>query len=343
MIQKGGKKLLLITGQTVLSVIATFLGLLLVTFCISRVVPIDPVLAMVGDRASQETYDQVFHELGLHLPLYKQFLLYLGDILNGDFGTSILTGQPVIEDIRQFFPATLELSTAATIIGVLIGVPMGVTAAVWKGRLPDHIIRFVSLVGYSVPIFWLGLIALLVFYAKLGLVGGPGRLDIAYEYIVEPVTGLILVDSLLAQEWQVFTNACHHIVLPAFMLGYFSLAYIARMTRSFMLEQLSQEYIITARVKGASEFRVIWIHALRNIMVPLITVIALSYAYLLEGAVLTETIFAWPGLGMYITNSLFSADMSAVLGGTVIVGAVFVGINMFSDILYTIFDKRVNS
>ncbi len=330
-------------GGIVVSVLFTFLGLLFVTFFISRIVPIDPVIAIVGDRASQETYDRVYRELGLHLPLYQQFFQYLKDIIGGNLGTSVLTGQPVLEDIRQFFPATLELSSAATVIGVLFGVPMGVAAAVWKGRWPDHTIRLVSLVGYSVPIFWLGLIALLIFYAKLGLTGGPGRLDVAYEYMVEPVTGLLLIDSLLAHQWEVFANGCYHLVLPASMLGYFSLAYIARMTRSFMLEQLHQEYIITARVKGASEFRVIWIHALGNIMVPLITVIALSYAYLLEGAVLTETIFAWPGLGMYITNSLFSADMPAVLGGTIVVGAVFVGINLFSDLLYTLFDKRVRS
>lgn len=327
--------------QTAVSIAVTFLGLLLVTFLIARVVPIDPVVAIVGDRASPEIYDRVYKELGLDLPLYRQFLLYLSDIVQGDFGESVLTGQPVIQDIRQFFPATLELSTIATIIGVLIGVPFGVAAAVWQGKWQDHLIRLVSLVGYSVPIFWIGLIGLLVFYAKLDWVAGPGRLDIAYEFIVEPVTGLIIIDSIIAGEWEVLGNALSHIILPAFLLGYFSLAYIARMTRSFMLEQLSQEYITTARVKGVSELKVIWKHALGNIMVPLVTVIALSYGYLLEGAVLTETIFAWPGLGMYITNSLFSADMSAVLGGTVVVGCVFVGINLFSDVLYRVFDRRV--
>lgn len=326
--------------QIAVSVLLTFLGLLFVTFIIARVVPIDPVLAIVGDRATPEVYDRVKIEMGLDKPIIVQFVYYISDVLRGNLGTSVLTGQKVLDDIRQFFPATLELSTIATFIGVLLGVPMGVAAAVYKGRWPDHLIRFVSLAGYSMPIFWLGLIALLVFYARLGLVGGPGRLDIGYEFIVNPVTGLILVDSLIAGEIEVFFNAVHHIILPAFLLGYFSLAYIARMTRSFMLEQLNQEYITTARVKGAGEFIVIWKHALGNIMVPLITVIALSYAYLLEGAVLTETIFAWPGLGMYITNSLFSADMAAVLGGTIVVGSVFVGINLLSDILYSHFDRR---
>lgn len=326
--------------STGVSILLTFFGLLFVTFVIARVVPIDPVLAVVGDRATPEVYERARLAMGLDKPVVIQFFLYIRDVLSGDLGTSVLTGQPVLEDIKAFFPATLELSTIATIIGVLLGVPMGIAAAVYKGRWPDHLIRFVSLVGYSVPIFWLGLIALLIFYAKLGLVGGPGRLDVAYDFMVDPVTGLILVDSLLAGEMEVFQNALHHLVLPAFLLGYFSLAYIARMTRSFMLEQLGQEYITTARVKGASEFSVIWKHALGNIMVPLITVIALSYAYLLEGAVLTETIFAWPGLGMYITNSLFSADMPAVLGGTIVVGSVFVGINLLSDILYSFFDRR---
>ncbi len=328
------------SSQTIISICLTFLGLLFITFIIARVVPIDPVIAIVGDRATPDIYNKVYKELGLDLPIYKQFYNYIAKIFSGDLGMSILTGQPVLDDIRQFFPATLELSTIATIIGVLFGVPLGVFAAIRKGRWPDHVIRLFSLVGYSVPIFWLGLIALLVFYAKLDLVAGPGRLDIGFEFMVEPVTGLILVDSIMAGEWGVFFNALSHIILPAFLLGYFSLAYISRMTRSFMLEQLNQEYITTARVKGMSEFKVIWIHALGNIMVPLITVIALSYGYLLEGAVLTETIFAWPGLGMYITNSLFSADMSAVLGGTIVVGCVFVGINLFSDVLYKYFDRR---
>ena len=207
----------------------------------------------------------------------------------------------------------------------------------------------IGLLGYSVPVFWLGLMGLLLFYAKLDWVGGPGRLDTAYEFLFDPVTGLVLVDSLLAGEitlfgdplWSdAFWNALNHIILPASILGYFSLAYISRMTRSFMLEQLSQEYITTARVKGLSEFTVVWRHALGNVMVPLITVIALSYANLLEGSVLTEIVFAWPGLGQYITNSLLNADMNAVLGGTVVVGAVFIGLNMLSEALYRLLDPR---
>ena len=228
----------------------------------------------------------------------------------------------------------------ATLSGVLLGVPMGVLAAVHQGRLIDHAIRLLGLVGYSVPVFWLGLVGLLIFYAKLDLVAGPGRLDVFYDGLVEPVTGVLLVDSALAGEWDIFWNAVDHLILPASLLGYFSLAYIARMTRSFMIEQLSQEYVTTARVKGLAERRVIWRHALGNTAVPLVTVIALSYANLLEGSVLTETVFAWPGLGFYITNSLLNADMNAVLGGTIVVGCVFIGLNLLSDLLYRVLDPR---
>jgi peptide/nickel transport system permease protein len=182
--------------------------------------------------------------------------------------------------------------------------------------------------------------ALMVFYARLDLLPGPGRIDVFYEDIVQPVTGLLLVDAVLAKEWDVFCNALYHIILPAALLGYFSMAYLSRMTRSFMLEQLRQEYILTARVKGVAEWKVVWGHALGNCGIPLVTVIALSFGNLLEGSVLTETVFAWPGLGLYLTNSLLNADMNSVLGCTVVVGAIFLGINLFSDFLYKILDPR---
>ena len=328
------------TARLVYSVVLTFIGLLFVTFLIGRVIPVDPVLAAVGDRAAADVYERTRIELGLHLPLYEQFWHYLVKVLDGDLGYSVLTANPVTEDIKRVFPATLELATVAAFIGISLGVPMGVLAAVHRGRWLDHLIRVVGLLGYSVPVFWLGLMGLLLFYAKLDWVAGPGRLDIFLEDLVDPVTGVILVDSALAGNWEVFMSAVRHLVLPASILGYFSLAYISRMTRGFMLEQLSQEYVITARAKGLSEFRVVWRHALGNAMVPLLTVIALTYASLLEGSVLTETVFAWPGLGLYITNSLLTADMNAVLGGTLIVGAVFIGVNLLSDLLYTVFDPR---
>jgi peptide/nickel transport system permease protein len=331
---------LLATFRIIVQLGLTFLGLLLVTFLIGRVVPVDPVLAAVGDRAPAQVYEQVRIELGLHLPLWQQFLIYVGNVVQGDFGDSVLTARPVLEDIRRVFPATLELATVATFIGVILGIPMGVAAAVRQGRWIDHVIRVIGLIGFSVPVFWLGLVGLLLFYATLDWVAGPGRLDIYFEDLVEPQTGVLLLDAALAGDWEVFGNALSHLILPASILGYFSLAYIARMTRSFMLNELRQEYVVTARVKGVPEWRVVWRHALGNTLVPLVTVIALSYANLLEGSVLTETVFAWPGIGRYITNSLLNADMNAVLGGTLVVGATFMALNLLSDLLYRLLDPR---
>lgn len=328
-------------GKLVATVAITFLGLLIVTFLIGRVVPVDPVLAVVGDRASKSTYDAAYVALGLDKPLYQQFWIYLQQALSGDLGTSVLTKKPIVDDIRRVFPATLELATAGIILGTLFGVPLGVWGAVRQGKLPDQVIRVVGLVGYSAPIFWLGLLGLLVFYAKLQWVAGPGRIDIAYEYNFTQTTGLLLLDTAMQGQWDAFRNVVAHLALPATLLGYFSMAYISRMTRSFMLAELGQEYIIAARVKGVPEWRIIWVHALRNAAVPLVTVIALSYAGLLEGSVLTETVFAWPGLGQYLTNSLQNADMNAVLGGTLVIGIIFVGLNLLSDLLYTVLDPRV--
>ena len=318
----------------------TMLGLMFITFIIGRVMPIDPVLAIVGEQATKSTYDAAYEQLGLDKPIIVQFTYYVWDVLHGDFGKSLLTARPVAEDIRRVFPATLELATIGVTMGIVLGVPLGVIAAVRKGSWIDQIARVVALVGYSMPIFWLGLMGLLVFYGILGWVGGPGRVGIFYVDIVPSVTGMILVDSILDRNWTVFKDAFSHIILPASLLGYYSLAYISRMTRSFMLEQLSAEYVTTARVKGMSEWAVIWRHAFKNIRVQLITVIALSYANLLEGSVLTEIIFSWPGIGSYITTALLSADMSAVMGGTVVVGLVFILLNIFSDLLYKVFDPR---
>jgi len=321
----------------------TYLGLLAVTFFIGRVIPVDPVLAIVGDRAPEHVVQRVREEMGLNKPLYVQFGLYVSKVAQGDFGTSVLTTNPVLQDIRRVFPATLELATLGIILGAGLGVPLGVWAAVRRGGIADQLVRVMALVGYSMPIFWLGLMALVLFYAKLDWVGGPGRIDIAYEYSITPVTGLMLLDTAMTGEWDAFHNALSHLILPASLLGYFALAYISRMARSFMLNELGQEYVVAARAKGLSEARVIWRHALRNAWVPLVTVIALSYAGLLEGSVLTETVFAWPGLGLYITNSLQNADMNAVLGGTLVVGSIFIALNLLSDLLYHLLDPRTRS
>ncbi|MBL9075492.1 ABC transporter permease [Tabrizicola sp.] len=343
-------RLLTLSGQIglgLLTLAITLLGLLLVTFLIGRVVPIDPVLSIVGERATEAQIQAVRDKLGLDLPMWQQFLIYVRDAVQGDLGRSIRTGQDIASEIARYFPATLELATLGTIFGTLVGVPAGVLAATRPGSIADQIVRVVGLMGYSMPVFWLGLIGLLVFYGQLDWVAGPGRLDPTYdmmmEFTLKPYTGMILIDSALNGAWDVFANALSHIILPAGLLGYVSMAYISRMTRSFMMNELGQEYITTARVKGMPESRVIWVHAMKNVLVPLITVIALSYAYLLEGSVLTETIFAWPGLGSYITDALFAADMPAVLGGTVVVGVAFVTLNMASDLLYRLVDPRART
>ncbi|SHI99008.1 peptide/nickel transport system permease protein [Wenxinia saemankumensis] len=324
----------------VLTTAVTFLGLLAITFFIGRVVPIDPALAVVGDRATQEQYEAARVALGLDRPLFVQFLVYVGDVMTGDLGQSITTNRPVAEDLARVFPATLEMATLGILAGVLIGVPVGVWAAVRQGTWIDQVIRIFALMGYSVPAFWLGLVGLALFYAGLGWVAGPGRIDIFYDGLVEPVTGLLLVDSLIAGDFTVFGNAVSHIVLPATILAFFSLAYIARMTRSFMLDQLGSEHVTTARVKGLPEWKVIWVHAFRPIRVPLVTVIGLSYAQLLEGSVMIETVFSWPGIGNYLTTALLNADMNAVLGATLVVGVVFVAINRLSDVAYRLLDPR---
>ncbi|MBV8419751.1 MAG: ABC transporter permease, partial [Hyphomicrobiales bacterium] len=253
------------------SLLATFLGLSAVTFAIGRFIPTDPVLAIVGDHASRATYERVRLEIGLNRTIPEQYALYLGRVLHGDFGHSVMTSNPVASDILHFFPATLELATLATVIGVLVGVPAGVAAGALRGRWPDHLVRFLGLFGYSMPVFWLGLVGLWLFYAKLGWVAGPGRIDVGFEDLVEPRTGVLLVDAALARQWDAFSNALAHIALPATLLGYISLAYIARMTRSFMIDALSQEYVVAARVKGCTFWGAVWTHAFPNILVALIT------------------------------------------------------------------------
>ena len=337
-----GVRLLRVRGASrrLVSVLLTLLGLLAMTFVIGRVMPLDPVLSIVGPDADRSTYDQVYRQLGLDRPLAVQFGYYLRDLLHGDFGNALHTGQPVSADLARVLPATLELATVAIVLGTLLGVPLGVFAATRRGRLGDHAVRLISLLGYSTPVFWFGMMGLLIFYAWLGWAGGIGRVDIAYEGLVKPVTGLLLVDSALTGAWDVWRSALRHILLPACILGLHTMAYLSRMTRSFMLSQLSQEYIITARVKGLPERTVIWRHAFRNILVQLLTIVALAYGGLLEGAVLIETVFGWPGFGQYLTSSLLLGDMNAVMGSVFVVGILFVTLNLLTDALYQIFDPR---
>ncbi len=328
-------------AATLASVPITLFGLILITFLIGRVVPIDPVLAIVGDRAPQDVVARTRLELGLDRPLPEQFIRYVGQLAHGDFGRSVMTSNRVSTDIARFFPATLELATAALLVAVLLGVPLGVYAAVRQGRWVDTVIRVVCLSGYSIPIFVLALLALLVFYATLQWAPGPGRQSVVFDGMVEQRTGLLLLDAALAGEWDAFWDALKQIALPALVLGLSNMAYIARMTRAFMLESLQGEFVITAKAKGLSAAAVVWRHAFGNILVRLLTVIVLTYAGLLEGAVLTETIFSWPGLGQYLTGSLLNADMNAVLGATLVVGLTYVALNLFSDLMYRVLDPRV--
>ncbi len=328
------------TARQLGSVAVTLFALLALTFVIGRMLPIDPVIAVVGEAASRETYDMVRTRMGLDQPVLIQFGRFALDMVQGRFGSAIITGRPVIDDLARVFPPTIELATFGMAIGIGVGVPMGVLAALYAGRWIDHIARIIGLIGHSAPTFWLGLMGLVVFYAMLGWVDGPGRIDDAFEGDVDPVTGFLLIDALLAGNGEVLVNAWRHIVLPASILGLGAAATISRLTRAFLLEQLGQEYIVTARAKGLSFARVLWRHAFANISVQLITVIVLSYAFLLEGAVLTETVFAWPGFGRYFTNSLLTGDMNAVLACTLIVGAIFVVMNMLADLAYRLLDPR---
>jgi len=310
----------------------TLLGLALVTFVMTRLSPIDPALQLVGDHASQSTYDAARVALALDQPLPLQFLRYLQSALSGNFGLSISTGQPVAADIARTFPATLELATAAIILGSLIGLSLGIAAAMRQGGVVDAIARFVSLFGYSVPIFWLGLLMLLLFYARLHWAPGPGRLDVMFQFTVKPLTGFALIDTWLSGKPGAFRDALGHLVLPAIVLAFHALAGISRLTRAAILSELGQEYVLTARAKGASLSRVVFVHILPNIAGTLITVVALAYASLLEGAVLTETVFAWPGIGRYLTTAMFSGDMPAILGATLVVGSCFVLLNALTDL-----------
>ncbi len=328
-------------GGTASSLLITLFGLVLVTFFIGRVMPIDPVIAIVGDHAPEDVIARVRQEMGLDRSLVVQFTLYVVHLLHGDLGRSVMTSNLVTEDIARYFPATIELATVAIVIATLIGVPLGVLAAVKQGSRLDQAIRVFCLAGHSIPIFLLALISLLVFYATLGWAPGTGRSDVGLEGMVPVVTGFLTIDAAIAMDWDSFYDAWAHLVQPAGVLAYFSMAYVARMTRAFMLDALAGEYVITARAKGLSAARVIWKHAFGNIAVRLVTVLALTYAGLLEGAVVTETVFSWPGLGQYLTVSLLNADMNAVLGATLVVGLIYMVLNLLADSAYRLLDPRV--
>lgn len=319
----------------------TLFGLLLVTFTLSAFSPVDRVLQIVGDHASQSTYDQVRHQLGLDQPLPVQFWHYLLDLFHGDLGMASATGQPVLHDLLAVFPATLELATLALVVGALIGVVAGLLCARFAGSPWDLAVRTLTLLGNSVPIFWLGLLMLALFYAKLQWSAGPGRLDDIWQFTVEPRTGFVLIDTWLSGDREAFNNALSHLVLPVLLLAYYALASITRLTRSSCLSEMNKEYILLARAKGASETTILLRHVLPNIRGTLLTVIALAWTSMLEGAVLTETVFSWPGIGRYLTTALFAGDTTAIMGGTLLIGVCFVLINQLTDMLVRLTDPRV--
>lgn len=319
----------------------TLLGLLLVTFALSALSPVDRVLQIVGDHASQSTYDQVRHQLGLDQPLPVQFWHYLVNLAHGDLGTASATGQPVRQDLLSVFPATLELATLALIIGATLGIIAGVLCARYVGTPWDLAVRTFTLLGNSVPIFWLGLLMLALFYARLQWSAGPGRLDDIWQYTVEPRSGFVLIDTWLAGEKDAFKNAISHLILPVSLLAYYSLASITRLTRSACLSEMNKEYILLARAKGAGEMAILLRHVLPNIRGTLLTVVALAWTGMLEGAVLTETVFSWPGIGRYLTTALFAGDTTAIMGGTLLIGACFVVINSLTDLLVRLTDPRL--
>ncbi|QHM76423.1 Dipeptide transport system permease protein DppB [Mixta theicola] len=325
---------------SLLSLLVTLLGLLAFTFMLSHLSPVDPVLQVAGDHASESTYQQVRHDLGLDKPLPLQFWRYLTHLAQGDLGAANITGQPVLSDLARTFPATLELATCAMLFGAFFGIALALLAA-WKpGSLLDNLARLISLLGYSVPVFWLGLLGLLLFYAVLHWSAGPGRLDDIWIYTLEPKTGFVLIDSWLSGDSEMFRNAIAHLWLPVAVLGMLSMAAITRLLRAALLEENSKEYVTLARAKGASRGRILLCHLLPNVRGTLITVLGLSYATLLEGSVLTETVFAWPGVGRYLTTALFGSDVPAILGATLLIGGCFILLNALVDALTWLTDPR---
>jgi peptide/nickel transport system permease protein len=316
-------------------------GVCVITFIISHLIPGDPARLLAGDRASDEIVQHMRQQLGLDLPLWQQFWRYIMALLHGDLGTSIRTGRPVIDDLRTFFPATLELACCALLLALLTGVPLGVLSALFRNRWLDHLVRLLALTGISTPAFWLGLGVIVLFYGKLNLLPGSGRLD---DWFDPPshVTGFYLIDSLLSGELDIFFNALQHLVLPATTLAFVHLGIVARQIRSAMLEQLSEDYIRTALASGLSKFTIVVRYALPNALIPSVTVLGLALGDLLYGAVLTETVFAWPGMGAYVVASIQALDFPAVMGFAIVVSFAYVLVNLLVDMLYLWIDPRMS-
>jgi len=328
--------------RRILLMIPLVFGISLMAFIVANTVPADPTAANLGERAAAdpEIVAAFQRKWGLDQPIHIQYLTYLKNLLHGDLGVSIRSHRPITEELARYLPATVELATAGILVSLVAGVIFGVISAVWRNRPIDFVVRILSLIGVSAPVFWLALIGQLVLYRNLGLVPGPGRLDIVLT-APPTVTGLYVIDSILAGQWHILGNALSHLILPALVLGAFSMGLIARITRSSMLEVLSLDYITTARSKGLRERLVIIRHALRNALMPVVTVIGLAYGNLLSGAVLTETIFAWGGIGLYAYNSARTLDFPAIMGVSMLIAMVFITINLIVDMLYCWLDPRI--
>ncbi len=321
-------------------IIPTFFGVTLLTFAMVRLIPGDPIELMAGERGvSPERHAVLAAQYGFDKPVLEQYVVYITSVLQGDLGRSIVTKKPVLTEFLSLFPATIELSLCAIIFAIVIGLPVGIIAGVKRGSVWDHSVMGVSLTGYSMPIFWWGLLLILLFSVNLHWTPVSGRISLLYYF--DDVTGFMLIDSLLSGQKGAFTSALHHLVLPAIVLGTIPLAVIARMTRSAMLEVLGEDYVRTARAKGLSPFRVIGIHALRNALIPVITVIGLQIGTLLAGAILTETIFAWPGIGKWLIESINRRDYPSLQGGVFLVAMVIVTVNLTVDLLYGLVNPRI--
>lgn len=326
--------------KRLVGLVLVLLGVSIITFALSQLVPIDPVAAALGQNARNEQIEAYRRELGLDRPAALQYASYVGRLLQGDLGKSIRTRRAVADDLRDFLPATIELSLAAMLVAVVLGVALGVIAALRRNGAIDAAARLFALIGGSLPIFFVGLLVLALFYSRLRWLPGPGRLDA----VLRPpprFTGMYTLDSLIAGNWPLFRNALAHLVLPAVTLGYFSTAVVLRMTRSAMLEVLGQDYVRTAKAKGLRDNVVILRHALKNAMIPVLTTIGIVFGSLLSGAVLTETIFGWPGIGRYATTSATSLDLPAVMGVTLVAAVVYPVVNLLVDIGYHLLDPRV--
>src|SRR6478609_6827030 len=320
-------------------IIPTFIGITLVAFFLIRLVPGDPIETMAGERGiDAATHAKLLTEFGLDQPLYVQYGYYIDRVLHGDLGKSIITRSPVITEFKALFPATIELGTAAILFALLIGLPAGMLAAIKRNSIFDHGVMALSLTGYSMPIFWWGLLLILLFSVQFGITPVSGR--IAVLHFIQPVTGFLLIDTLLVGDYAAFRSALWYLILPAIVLGTVPLAVIARMTRSAMLEVLGEDYIRTARAKGLPPWRVVGLHALRNALIPVVTVIGLLVGTLFGGAILTETIFAWPGVGKWLVDSISRRDYPSVQGGVVLIASIVMLVNLGVDLLYGVINPR---